>query len=681
VHSPYSLNYGDTFAIAQLCAGLMIAALLLFWRTQSVLARACALAGVGLTVVAIQVAPFLKSIGHPLVSGVAGADDPLTTVLALSAGCGTIAAFLAPHRVLALVSLGVEIVLWKVSRFVTESDFELAALHLAWLGVLAGLFLRLEEKRTGRGDEWRAPSAPATRTHDAVLFALSSALSAFVCVFVMHRGEGSADEWAYTFQAASFAKGHMVAGVPLCQKYLRSFYVFEHEGRLFSLYTPGWPLFLAPFVWIHAIWLGGPAAMGLLAVGLARLGRSAWRASGRDEPQLPRFWLASAGTWAAGLVATGVMLTINAGSRYPHIFAMALYAWALESMMQIAAPPVLARRARERARVDPRALWGWGIALGATAALFLATRPAEGALMGVGIAVAFVVLLIRRRVNWRSLVGAAAAFAVVGFAMLVILRVQVGTWFTTAYSLNAIIYPWNVTKYDMPKPDQWKYGLPLATSSYCWWPCCWALGLAGLASLRRGATELLVAFAVGSLVYLVYFEWLDTGQRGMGVDWGYGPRYLMLLLVPLAIGCGLAIAPLVAAALRPTGSGGRIPLAAGGPFALVLVAIVCGLVRVVPLVWPTASEHARRHSGLRAAIDEMHLENAVVLAKPGTTGFDVLDITKNLPVDLYPDQDAIIAVDKGADAVQCLRREFPSRTFYSAQGVDPVHIAPYGSGS
>jgi hypothetical protein len=56
----------------------------------------------------------------------------------------------------------------------------------------------------------------------------------------------------------------------------------------------------------------------------------------------------------------------------------------------------------------------------------------------------------------------------------------------------------------------------------------------------------------------------------------------------------------------------------------------------------------------------------------------VLDITKNLPVDWYPDQDAIIAVDKG-DAPQCLKREFPSRVFYSAQGVDPVHITPYGS--
>jgi hypothetical protein len=673
VHSPYSLNYGDTFAIAQLCAGLMIAALLLFWRTQSVLARAFAFAGVGLTVVANQAAPFLKSIGHP------PAEDPLVVILAVSAACGTLAAFFAPHRVLAAVSLAFELVLWEVSRFVTDSDFELAALHLAWLGVLAGLFLRFQEKRTGRADEWRAPSAPATRVHDAVLFALATAVSAFVCLFVMHHGEGSADEWAYTFQAASFAKGHIVAGVPLCQKYLRSFYVFEYEGRLFSLYTPGWPLFLAPFVWIRAIWLGGPVAMGLLAVGLARLGRSAWRASGRDEPDVPRFWFASAGTWAGGLTAVGVMLTINAGSRYPHIFAMALYAWSLESMMQIAAPPRGVRGAAAT-QVDPRSLWGWGIALGATAALLLATRPAEGALMGVGIAAAFAVLLIRRRVDWRALVGATAAFAVVSVATLVILRVQVGTWFTTAYSLNTIIYPWNVTKYDMPRPDQWKYGLPLATSSYCWWPCCWALGLAGLASLRRGATELLVAFAVGSLVYLVYFEWLDTGQRGMGVDFGYGPRYLMLLLVPIAIGCGLAIAPLVAAALRSPSSGGRMPLAAGGPLALVLAAIVCGLVRTVPFVWPTASEQARRHSGLRAAIDAMHLENAVVLARPGTTGFDALDIIKNLPVDSYPDQDAIIALDKDAGALQCLKREFPSRVFYSAQGVEPVHIAPYGGG-
>jgi hypothetical protein len=345
---------------------------------------------------------------------------------------------------------------------------------------------------------------------------------------------------------------------------------------------------------------------------------------------------------------------------------MALYAWALEAMMTLGRPGLPAKEQ-----------WAWGALLGAASALFLATRPAEGATMGVGIAVAFVVLLVRRRVPWRSFAAAAAGFAAVGLVMLVILRIQVGTWFSTGYSLNKIIYPWNVTKYDMPKPDEWKYGLPLGTSSYCWWPCSWALGLAGLASLRRRSIELLVAFGVGSFFYLLYFEWLDTGQRGMGVDWGYGPRYLMLFLIPIAIGCGLAIAPLATAAMQRGSTGDRSALAAGGPMALVACAIVCGFVRIVPLVWPTASEHARRHSGLETAIAKMGLKNAVVVAKPGTTGFDQLDITTNLPVDLYPNQDAIIAVDKAPDAVACLKREFPDRTFYAAQGVDPVRIVPF----
>jgi hypothetical protein len=657
VHSPYTINFADSFFAAEACAGLMITALLLFWQSRSWLAFASALCGVWIAVVANAVAPFERAVGYD------PGPETLAHILAASAACGTLAALLARRRFVAAFAAIGQVLLWLACHYVKDSDAELAALHLAWLGLVVGLLLRT--RPAPAGDAVGSGAEPDYQVHDWALFAGATAVSAIVCLAIMRGREGTADEWAYTFQAAVFAKGRAYAAVPPCQPYLRNFYVFEYAGRLFASYTPGWPLFIVPFIWFRAPWLSGPFAMGLLAVGVARLARSASRASGPVQAQAPSWPLSSPGTWSGLLIATGVMMTINAGSRYPHIYAMALYAWSLEAFMMVSLP---GRSVRSR--------WVWGIVLGAASATLLATRPAEGATMGVGIAAAFVATLIRGRLTWQAVAGAGAAFAGCGLFSLVILRLQLGTWFTTGYSLNAIVYPWNVTKYDMPKPDEWKYGLPFATSAYCWWPCCLPLGLAGLASLRGRSIKLLVALAAGAFFYVFYFEWLDTGQRGVGVDWGYGPRYLMLLAVPIAVGGGLAIAPLAAAAQRRSLEG-RSAMAVGGPMALVLFAIACGWARITPLVWPTVFEHTRRHGGLTTAIAQMQLKNAVVLAKPGTTGFDVLDITTNLPVDLYPHQDAIIAVDKAADTLACMKRAFPDRKFFSASGADPVRIAPY----
>jgi hypothetical protein len=657
VHSPYTLNYADSFFAAATCTGLMISALLLFWQCRSRLAQGSLLFGVWAAVIANEVVPFAKAIGY--------APGPATFdyVLGASAASGTLGALLARRRAVAVVAAMGQVALWLACRYVKESDLELAALHLAWLGLVVGILLRaqLRPRAIGPADD----SEPAYRIHDGALFAGATALAAIVCLMVMRRHEGSADEWAYTYEAAVFAKGRAYGDVPPCQPYLRNFYVFEYAGRLFAEYTPGWPLFMVPFVWIRAVWLSAPFAMGLLAVGIARLTRSASRGS-QVAPDRSRAWfLSSPGTWAALLISTGIMMTINAGSRYPHVYAMALYAWALEGLMRVSSPGLSARQR-----------WGWGVVLGGASAMLLATRPAEGATMGIGIALGFVVVLAQGRVRWQSLAAASLGFAGCALVALVILRLQLGKWFSTGYSLNAIIYPWNITKYDMPKANEWKYGLPLATSSYCWWPCCLPLGLAGLASLRGRSAALLAAFGAGSLFYVIYFEWLDTGQRGMGVDWGYGPRYLMLLAVPMAVGGGISIASLAAAA-RLKNVSGRSAMTVGGPMALVVCAIALGWARIAPLVWPTVAEHTRRHGGLSAAIAQMQLKDAIVIAKPGTTGFDSLDVTTNMPVDLYPGQDVIIAVERSADTSACLRRAFPGRKVFSASGADPVRIVPY----
>jgi len=500
--------------------------------------------------------------------------------------------------------------------------------------------------------------------HDTVAFTGATVIAALMCVYVHHKREGGADEWGYTFQAAVFAKGRIYSTPPRCDTYLENFYVYETSGRMFSQYTPGWPLFMVPFVWIRQVWLSGPFSLGVLAWAMARLGRSVVRAFGKRDAPPSAATIRTAGTWAAVMASIGTTLVVNGASRYPHVYTLALYAWTLEALMQVGTPGL----PRQRQIL-------WGLVLGTASVHMVATRPADGAFMGIGIALVFLWMLVRRQVGWRAFVFGTAAFAFWTALMLGILRLQLGRWFTTGYALNAVIHPWNIVKYSKPQLHEWKYGLPLATGAYAWWPASMPLGLAGLSHVRGRARALVFAMVVSCLPYITYQEYLDLGQRG--IDWGYGPRYLMILMVPMMLGSVAILAPLTRAALSHAGSL-RSPLARGGPLALVLMAVVTAWFRIVPLEWATTAEHTYKHSALNRAIDAAGLKNAVVLTAYGTTEFSDLDLTTNYPIDLYPDQDVIIALDRQQpkEATECLRSAFPTRRLYHASGREEVRIVP-----
>ncbi|HEY8087535.1 MAG TPA: hypothetical protein VIF09_06820 [Polyangiaceae bacterium] len=660
MHTPYTLDFLGAFIAAQTGAALLLTALLLFWRASAP-ARGFLFLAVWLATVAVAIIPTASAVGFK------PGPHLFREALAFSALLTTVGALLMRRPVVAVLALAAQWPLWLLTGFIKESDCELAAVHLGWIGLVIGLLVR-PPAPAAAGPTAAGPTRDedegSYRLHDLTVFALATLLAAFVSVYVMGKRDGSADEWAYTFQAAVFAKGRAYAEGTRCQNYLDTYYVFENMGRVFSQYTPGWPLFVAPFVRLHAIWLSGPFSMGLMVWGMARLGRSAMRSfAGAGAPLSPRV-IRAAGTWAAVLSMLGTTILVNGGSRYPHVFVTALYAWSLEGLLVVSTPG-LSRREQ---------VW-WGIVLGSAAGLMAATRPADGAFLGLGIAVLFVYAFARRRVGWRALASTAAALALWTALTLVILRLQLGKWWTTGYSLLAANQPWAAIKYSLPEPNQWKYGLPFATASYCWWPCSMPLGLAGLAMMRGRGRGLAIAMAVGCLPYTAYITAIEFGR---GFDWGYGPRYAMVWLVPLAIGGAVALAQLSVAARRHT-LGGRTALARGGPMALALFAVVGTWFRIVPLVWPPVAEHTRRHGSLQRAIEEAHLRNAVVIAGDNTTGFSDLDLATDLPVDLYPDQDAIIAIERHTprEAWECLRSAFPGRTIYAASGYEDVRIVPW----
>jgi hypothetical protein len=657
MHWPYTLDFADSYMAAQWGASLLLTAALFFWRFSNA-ARAILLLGIWLSAVALLIP---QSLGY-----LSFKPGPLAfrEVLMMTSALGVLAAIVSQRVVVAIVGMLGIYPLWWLTGTLKGSDAELASLHLAWLGLLTGLMAATPRPRLQEPPHIEAEESYVL--HDTLAFVCATLIAALMCAFVHHKREGSADEWGYTFQAAVFAKGHIYSQAPRCDTYLENFYVYEVAGRMFSQYTPGWPMFIVPFVWIRQVWLSGPFSLGVLAWGMARLGRSVARSFGkRDAPPSARE-VRTAGTWAAVMASIGTTLIVNGASRYPHVYTLALYAWTLEALIQVGTPGL----PRNKQIL-------WGLVLGTASVHMVATRPADGAFMGIGVALVFVWFLVRRQVGWRAFAVGTATFAFWSAVMLVILRLQIGKWFTTGYKLNEVFHTWNVVKFSKPELSQWKYGLPLATGAYAWWPASMPLGLAGLTQMRGKARAITFAMVVSCIPYIVFQEYLDLGQRG--IDWGYGPRYLMILMVPMMLGSAVILAPLTRAALS-RGDSERSPLVRGGPLALVLLAVISVWIRVVPLEWATTAEHTHKHSALNRAIDAAGLKNAIVLAAYGTTEASDLDLTTNYPIDLYPDQDAVIAIDRQqpTEAMECLRHAFPGRRIYHASGRDEVRISgPY----
>ncbi len=645
VHTPYTAFFGDAFMAAHIAIGVMLMTLAWSWVRTWPLARALFFFAITSAIVAPLLGEFLHGFGVK--------TPPLKvsqTALTVAA-CFVIVALASMRRVvLAIVAVVAAWVLAKCPEWFDDSMSEICALNLVWIGVALGLARRRIDTEPLRF------ARPQPMTHDVIVFALATLAATLTSIFVLQKGDGSADEWAYTWQAAVFAKGHLYGTFPPCEKAFQAFYVFPWGGKLFSQYTPGWPLFMTPFVALGVPWFAGPVSHGLMAVGVARVARRSMALDGRGN---------SAGAAAAGFIAAGVATfattTLLVGaSRYAHVFVAALFAWSIEALLVIC-----------KGRPSPHDELKWGVALGSFIALMGAARPADGATLSVGLAVYFVYSLFKRRIGKRAFFGALAAFLFWGVLSLVILRAQLGEWFKTGYSIYSLIHTWDTVKYGWPRSSEWKFAMPLATGSYAWFPCSLAVGFAGVVSLRRGARGVIVMTLIGLFVFDAHYQYLALGR---GFDWGYGPRYETPFIVLMAIGAGVAFGSLAQSAMKRCSPNGAFW--AGGPLAVAIATMVVTTVRLWPLLYPGIYAHVHQHASLNERIRETGIHHAVVMAQVGATGFDPLDLTENYPIDLYPNQDVLIAIERKPEYTQCIRASFPDRAIYRASG-NPVVVTPY----
>jgi hypothetical protein len=505
----------------------------------------------------------------------------------------------------------------------------------------------------------REPSPPPSERSylagDLTLAAVAVALAAIVATVDLKRECDSADEWAYTFQAAVYAKLHAYAVKPPCSEAFRAFWVFEKDGRLFSQYLPGWPLFMAPFFAAGVFWLAGPCALGVLVVGAARLARRAAAASVDARAPHAERQVRLAGLLAGAVLVLSDTVLINAGSRFPHVWFCAMFVWAVEAICMVTTP------------LSPRRQVPWGVVLGCSLAWLLATRHIDGCLVGFGMFLYVVYALLRRRLPLRAALATVVPFALFGGMTLLILRLQLGKWFATGYSLTEIIHPWNKTALSLPKPNEWRWSFPIDAGAYCWWPMAPAIGLAGgLALGRTRERRLAFMLGLGTMMNAGLYALLESCR---GWDFGYGPRYHLVVIVPMAVGAAVVFAPMFNAALSQVAR--HTTLEDGGPAALAVAAVVLGVIRIAPLIYPANTDDIRARNVVFDAIRNDHVSNAVVWVAKGQTVSDPLDLPQNLPLDLYGPPSVLVVRDPSepqsrSEMRQCMKETFPGRTWYHA---------------
>lgn len=79
-----------------------------------------------------------------------------------------------------------------------------------------------------------------------------------VGVVVLQQFPNSADEFAYLYQTHTFATGKIYNSPHPNQEFLSPFFIKEHEGKVFSIFPPGWSFVLTLGVWVQNPWIINP---------------------------------------------------------------------------------------------------------------------------------------------------------------------------------------------------------------------------------------------------------------------------------------------------------------------------------------------------------------------------------------------------------------------------------------
>ena len=101
------------------------------------------------------------------------------------------------------------------------------------------------------------------------------------------------------------------------------------------------------------------------------------------------------------------------------------------------------------------------------------------------------------------------------------------------------------------------------------------------------------------------------------------------------------------------------------PALLAAIAVVYGVLRLGPLVYPIAQWESETTTAPFRAARDLGIKHAVVLLQFGRTHAYPGNLAQNPPMN--PDPDVLYLGDDGKPDVACIRKHFPGRTWYWAE--------------
>jgi hypothetical protein len=204
----------------------------------------------------------------------------------------------------------------------------------------------------------------------------------------------------------------------------------------------------------------------------------------------------------------------------------------------------------------------------------------------------------------------------------------------------------------IPRLGDLAYAFKIDKGTAVWFPCSLPFLAAGLLAARgagrKVAFTLFFAATVHGALYMLVEYNRDT------TDSGYGVRYLLPMIVPMAAATGAVFTILLH----------RTRAAAGVAFAGTAGAVAAALL----LLLPRFSDALEACSQLAREIAKEGLHDSVVLIHGGDFPQQAWDLTQNLPSEREPD--VMIVTDWGpgaADDLACARARWASRTWYTAR--------------
>jgi len=434
----------------------------------------------------------------------------------------------------------------------------------------------------------------------------------------------SADEDTYVWMAERIAEGRLgVPAGPLPEAII-NYWRVPRGDVLVTTYPPTWPAIMAPFAAAGVPWLAAPVLAGLIIVLLYRFVRDEWGDRG-------------AALAAATLVATSTFFLFNAASYFTHIVVVLLTLIALERGWSIA------RGLAAGADVSWRSAFQCGVAAG----LAGSTRPPDVVIVLAPALIAIAPTLgVKARAAARLVLPAVLGFAL-GFAPLPLHnRWATGSFWTSAYELGGLppVYTFDAATWLDRLARLGLYRSWLL--DWAWDPAVLLLAVplvlwAPIGARRRSRDLALVAMiALAALTLVMNSESDKPGNQ-------YGPRYVLIVLVPTAI--------LIARALRAWIGRTSIMVLA------VLVIAVAGASQLVRFV-PYYSWQINERRALYRAVAAAGLDDAVIFLGNGTYEMARGDLTRNDPELRAP---VVYALDRGPTAnVEALARLFGTRAAY-----------------